>query len=72
MNNSEFVSGHIDLIQKKYGILSDLVPEYHGKVQGSQSHVSDNMVSLILYYEVPVGKSEALKQKFRNSIIVLQ
>jgi hypothetical protein len=44
-----------------------LIRDYHGKVHGSQSHtIANNSISLIVYYEVPEGKREEVKQKFGN------
>jgi hypothetical protein len=71
-NSFESLTGPIDTIQKKYEMLSDIVSEYNGKVHGSQSHiVSANTISLIVYFEVPEGKREEVKIRFKNSIIVL-
>ena len=67
-------SGDISEIQKKYEILSDIVTEYNGKVHGSQSHINGNNISLVVYYEVPEGKREEVKQKFntitKNNLIL--
>jgi hypothetical protein len=75
-NSLELLSGPIAYIQQKYELLSDIVTEYSGKVHGSQSHIiTSNLISLIVYFEVPEGKREEVKQKFKNSIrnqIVLQ
>ena len=62
------LTGPIDTIQKKYEILSDIViVEHGGKVHGSQSHiVANNSMQLIVYYEVPIGQRELVKQKFSN------
>ena len=73
-NSLELWQGPIEDIQKKYEILSDIVSEANGKVHGSQSHIisGSNNISLVVYYEVPEGKREEVKQRFKNSIIVLQ
>jgi hypothetical protein len=67
------LTGSIQDIQKKYEILSDIVSEANGKVHGSQSPkspiVANNSMSLIVYYEVPEGKREEVKQKFNNYIL---
>ena len=66
-NSLELLSGPIDLIQRKYEILSDIVTEYNGKVHGSQSNVmQDNSLSLIVYYELPEDKIQMIKQKFEQ------
>jgi hypothetical protein len=41
--------------------LSDIVSEYNGKLHGSQSHINGNIISLVVYYEVPEGKREEVK-----------
>ena len=67
-NSFELLTGPISEIQKKYEILSDLVTEYNGKVHGSQSHINGNNISLVVYFEVPEGKRDEVKQKFNNTI----
>ena len=73
-NSLELISGPIDSGQKKYEILSDVVTEYNGKVHGSQSTVNGNNVSLIVYYEVPEGLRNQVKEKFntiaRNQLVL--
>ena len=72
-NSLELLSGPIAEIQKKYEILNDIVMEYNGKVQGSQSNVmQDNSLSLIVYYEVPQGKREEVKRIFNNYFVYTQ
>ena len=43
-------------------------------VHGSQSHFNGNIISLIVYFEVPEGKREEVKQKFntitKNNLIL--
>jgi hypothetical protein len=70
-NSLELLQGPIEDIQKKYEILSDIViTEYNGKVHGSQSHIiNNNLISLVVYFEVPEGKREEVKQKFNNFIL---
>jgi hypothetical protein len=71
-NSLELLQGSIDIIQNKYEILLDIVSEVNGKVHGSQSHIlSNNLISIIVYFEVPVGKREEVKRKFRNSIVTV-
>jgi len=62
-NSFELLQGSIAEIQQKYEILSDIVTEYGGKVHGSQSHMDGSNMQLIVYYEVPEGKREEVKQK---------
>ncbi len=70
MNNSlELLQGSITDVQQRYEILSDIVSEANGKVHGSQSHIiSANTISLIVYFEVPEGKREEVKQRFNDFI----
>ena len=35
-------------------------------VHGSQYHINGNMISLIVYFEIPEGKREEVKQKFNS------
>ena len=63
-NSFELLSGSVLEVQKKYEILSDIVNQYNGKVHGSQSHIiANNLISLIVYYEVPAegNKREEVK-----------
>ena len=75
-NSFELLTGPITEIQTKYEILSDIVSEANGKVHGSQSHmITNNSMSLIVYYEVPEGKRDEVKQKFSDftrNIVALQ
>ena len=70
--------GAIETIQKKYEILSDIVSEYNGKDHGSQRDrdPKTGLLDLLVYYEVPLGQRDEVKQKFNNflarNIIVLQ
>ncbi|HJT85356.1 MAG TPA: hypothetical protein VJ697_12825 [Nitrososphaeraceae archaeon] len=65
-NSIELIDGPFSEVQRKYEILSDIVTEFNGKVHGSQSHTNDNIVSLIVYYEVHEGKRDATKEKFNS------
>jgi hypothetical protein len=68
-NSFELLTGPIKTIQKKYEILSDIVTEHNGKVHGSQSHVVvSNLLSLIVYYEVPECQRNEIKQKFNSFV----
>ena len=68
-NSLELISGPISEVQKEYEILSDIVSEYNGKVHGSQSHMlGNNLLSLVVYYEVPEGKREEVRRKFDKFI----
>jgi len=67
-NSFEYLHGSITEIQKKYEILSDIVTEYSGKVHGSQRDRDPNtgLLDLLVYYEVPEGKREEVKQRFKT------
>ena len=70
-NSFELLSGPIADIQKKYEILSDIVTEYNGCIHGSQRDrdPKTGLLDLIVYYEVPEGQREEVKEKFNNFII---
>ena len=65
-NSFELLTGPLETIQTRYEMLSDIVTEHNGKVHGSQSHIvgTNNTMSLIVYYEVPLGQREEVKRKF--------
>lgn len=65
-NSLELLSGPISEVQKKYELLSDIVTDLGGKCHGSQSHINGNNISLVVYYEVPIGQRDLVKQKFNN------
>ena len=76
-NSFEYLQGSITDIQKKYEILSDIVTEHNGKVHGSQRDRDPKagLIDLLVYYEVPEGKREEVKQEFNNlvrNIVALQ
>ena len=65
-NSFEFLEGSSDTIKKNYEFLSDIIRDCNGKVHGSQSHISNNSLYLIVYYEVPEGQREYIKKKISN------
>ena len=67
-NSFELLTGQIDVKQKKYEIPSDVVSEYNGKVHGSQRDrdPKTGSIDLLVYYEVPVGNREVVKQRYSN------
>jgi len=69
-NSFELLTGPIDTIKKKYEVLSDIVTEYNGKVHGSQRDrdPKTGLLDLLVYYEVPLGQREEVKQKFGNIV----
>ena len=77
-NSFELLTGPIDAIQKKYEILSNIIiVEYNGRIHGSQRDRDlDRNLNNLVYYEVPEGKRDEVKQKFNNFLarnnIVLQ
>src|SRR5215203_2208335 len=70
-NSFEYLQGSITEIQKKYEILSDIVTEYGGKVHGSQRDrdPKTGLIDLLVYYEVPFGQRDEVKNKLSNSIV---
>jgi hypothetical protein len=70
-NSFEYLQGSIAEIQQKYEILSDIVTEYGGKVHGSQRDrdPKTDLIDLLVYYEVPFGKRDEVKNKLSNSIV---
>ena len=66
-NSLEILQGSsTDTIRKQYEVLADLIREYNGKTHGSQSHIlSNNSIQLIVYYEVPEGMREEIKESLR-------
>ena len=69
-NSFELLTGPIADVQKKYKILSDIVTEYNGKVHGSKRDrdTKTDLIDWLVYYEVPTGKREEVKQKLENLI----
>lgn len=70
-NSFELLQGSIAEIQQKYEILSDIVTEYGGKVHGSQRDrdPKTGLIDLLVYYEVPFGQRDEVKNKLSNSIV---
>jgi len=62
-NSLEFLEGSPDTIKKNYEFLSDIIRDCNGKVHGSQSHISNNSMYLIIYYEVPEGQRDDVNKK---------
>jgi len=56
--------------KKKYEVLSDIVTEYGDRVHGSQRDrdPTTGLIDLLMYYEVPLGNMDEVKQKFGNII----
>ena len=72
-NSFELLQGPIDIIQKKYEILSDIViTEHNGKIHGSQQNrdPKTGLIDLLVYYEVPLGQREEVKRKFDNVVLI--
>ena len=73
-NSFELLTGPIDSIQKKYEILSDIViVEYRGRIHGSQKDrdPKTGLIDLLVYYEVPLGQREEVKNQSSNSIVTI-
>ena len=70
-NSFEYLQGSITEIQKKYEILSDIVTVYDGKVHGSQRDrdPKTGLIDLLVYYEVPLGQRDEVKNNLSNSIV---
>ena len=71
-NSFELLQGSISEIQKKYEILSDIVIiEYNGRIHGSQRDrdPKTGLIDILVYYEVPIGQRDEVKQKFYNFIL---
>jgi len=71
-NSFELLTGpNVAEIQKKYEILSDIVSEYNGKVHGSQRDrdPKTGLIDLLVYYEVPLGQRDEVKNKFKHVIL---
>ena len=50
-------------------MLSDIVIEAGGRIHGSQRDRDPNktgLIDLLVYYEVPLGNREEVKQRFNN------
>ena len=65
-NSLELLTGPIQDIQRKYEVLSDIIiNEYNGRVHGSQRDRDPRtgLIDLIVYFEVPEGKREEVKQR---------
>ena len=65
-NSFEFLQGSPDTIKKRYEFLSDIIRYCNGKVHGSQSHISNHSMYLIVYYEVPEGQRYDVNKKIDN------
>ena len=72
-NSFELLTGSITEIQKKYEILSDIVIEVSGRVHGSQRDrdPKSGLINLLVYYEVPLGMRDEVKNQFSNSIVTI-
>ena len=71
-NSFELLTGPIDVIQKKYEILSDIViVEYSGRIHGSQKDrdPKTGLIEILVYYEVPLGQRDEVKRKFNDFVL---
>ena len=69
-NSLELITGNsFSEIQIKYETLSDLViNEFQGSVFGSQSHISNNTLSIVIYFSIPKARFNEFKQRY-NTIL---
>ncbi len=68
-NSSELLTtGPKENIQEHYEMLSYIVAEQGRRVHGSQRDIDSKtgLMDLLIYYEVPQGQREEVKQKFNN------
>ena len=73
-NSLELLIGNIQDIQKQYEALSDIVRDLGGKVHGSQRgdrESKSGLIDLMVYYEVPQGKREEVKQRLKNYVLTV-
>ena len=73
-NSLELLIGTIQNIQKQYEALSDIVRDLDGKVHGSQQgdrESKSGLIDLMVYYEVPQGKREEVKQRLKNYVLTV-
>jgi len=75
-NSVEILQGSAITVTKQYEVLTDLIKEFKGKTHGSQSHnLSNDVLQIVVYYEVPEGKRDDLKRMFetytKNEIEIL-
>ena len=73
-NSLELLIGNIQNIQKQYEALSDIVRDLGGKVHGSQRgdrESKSGLIDLMVYYEVPQGKREEVKQRLKNYVLTV-
>ncbi|MFB5600184.1 MAG: hypothetical protein ACE5SW_08170 [Nitrososphaeraceae archaeon] len=66
MSNSLRISYvHAEEVRKQYEYLNDVINASNGKTHRSHSHFLNNdILKLIIYYEVPEGRRELVRQKF--------
>lgn len=68
-NSVEILRGSTDTIIKQYEVLTDLIKEFKGKTHGSQSHsLLNDSIQIVVYYEVPEGKRDEIKELFKTYI----
>ena len=70
-NSFELLQGSIDVIQKKYEILSDIVIEVTRRVHGSQRDrdPKTGLIDILVYYEVLLGMRDEVKRKFNDFVL---
>ena len=70
-NSFELLQGSIDVIQKKYEILSDIVIEVRERVHGSQRDRDrkTGLIDILVYYEVLLGMRDEVIRKFNDFVL---
>ena len=65
-NSFELLYGPINEVQRLYEVLSDIIIDTGGKVHDLQRDrdTRTGLLDLLVYYEVPEGERDELKNKF--------
>ena len=63
-NTFELLQGSPRTVRMQYQKLCDLIEEVKGKIHGSQSHIVDEGLKMLIYFEVPVGQRDGIHEKF--------
>ena len=63
-NTFELLEGSPKECRMQYQYLCDLIEKVKGKIHGSQSHITDTGLKMLIYFEVPVGERDTLHKRF--------
>ena len=66
MSNSIMLMQGTKDVRQKYEYLSDLIIKAKGRVHGSQSHMVGGDLLIVVYYEVPEGYRDNVKESFKQ------